>query len=319
MVQSLGKLEKVNIRKIWEYEALSFTPWLAHPDNLSLLGDALGIEFNTENIKTEVGVGDFNADIVTADYSDRAIIIENQLERTDHDHLGKCITYAAGIGAETIIWIASNIRDEHRQAVEWLNFNSSDKINFFLVELEACKIGDSKPAPHFLIVESPNEWTKVVRSQNNSNSSVSEVKLRQQRFFEMVRDYGLEHSKKVLSWQKPRPQHWYTIRYGGKAHFNVLANTREKCIYIELYIDGGKDSDAQNRLIFDNIYKDKDKIESEIGELIWYDKDDARMKLIRYRIDKDPADDKESEEALPLVIEKLDQFISIFPKYWKNI
>ena len=131
MVQSLGKLEKVNIRKIWEHEALSFTPWLAHPDNLSLLGDALGIEFNTENIKTEVGVGDFNADIVTADYSDRAIIIENQLERTDHDHLGKCITYAAGIGAETIIWIASNIRDEHRQAVEWLNFNSSDKINFF--------------------------------------------------------------------------------------------------------------------------------------------------------------------------------------------
>lgn len=139
MVQSLGKLEKVNIRKIWEHEALSFTPWLAHPDNLSLLGDALGIEFNTENIKTEVGVGDFNADIVTADYSDRSIIIENQLERTDHDHLGKCITYAAGIGAETIIWIASNIRDEHRQAVEWLNFNSSDKINFFWLSLRRIK------------------------------------------------------------------------------------------------------------------------------------------------------------------------------------
>lgn len=99
----------------------------------------------------------------------------------------------------------------------------------------------------------------------------------------------------------------------------MLANTREKCIYIELYIYGGKDSDAQNRLIFDNIYKHKDKIESEVGELIWHNRDDACMKLVRYRIDKDPADDKESEEALPLVIEKLDQFISIFPKYWKNI
>lgn len=318
MVQSLGKLEKVDIRKIWEHEALSFTPWLASPDNLTLLGDALGVEFNTENIKTEVGVGDFSADILTTDYSGRTIIIENQLERTDHDHLGKCITYAAGVGAEMIIWIARNIRDEHRQAIEWLNLNSSDKINFFLVELEAYKIGDSKPAPHFAVIESPNEWTKVVRGQNNGNNSISEVKLKQQRFFEMVRDYGLEHSKKVPSWQKPQPQHWYTISYGTTAHFNVLANTRESCIYIELYIDGGKDSEAQNRRVFDNIYKDKDKIESEIGELVWHDKEDARMKLVRYRIDKDPTDEKDAEEALPIVIEKLDQFISIFPKYWKK-
>lgn len=318
MVQSLGKLEKVDIREIWEHEALSFTPWLASPDNLTLLGDALGVEFNTENIKTEVGVGDFSADILTTDYSGRTIIIENQLECTDHDHLGKCITYAAGVGAEMIIWIARNIRDEHRQAIEWLNLNSSDKINFFLVELEAYKIGDSKPAPHFAVIESPNEWTKVIRGQNNGNNSISEVKLKQQRFFEMVRDYGLEHSKKVPSWQKPQPQHWYTISYGTTAHFNVLANTRESCIYIELYIDGGKDSEAQNRRVFDNIYKDKDKIESGIGELVWHDKEDARMKLVRYRIDKDPTDEKDAEEALPIVIEKLDQFISIFPKYWKK-
>lgn len=245
MTQLVSRLEKVDIRKIWEHEALSFTPWLAIPDNLQLLGEALGIEFNTENIKTEVGVGDFSADILTTDSFDRTITIENQLESTDHDHLGKCITYAAGVGAETIIWIARYIRDEHRQAVEWLNLHSSDKLNFFLVELEAYKIDNSNPAPHFAVVESPNEWTKAVRGQNNN---VSEVKLKQQRFFEMLRDYGMEHAKKVQSWQKPQPQHWYTISAGSSvAHFNVLTNSREACIFIEVYIDGGKGAELKKQ------------------------------------------------------------------------
>lgn len=319
MVQLLGKLEKVDIRKIWEHEALSFTPWLTMPENLSQLGEALGIEFDEDNIQKEVGVGDFSADILTSDLSGRKVVIENQLEKTDHDHLGKCITYAAGVGAETIIWIARNVRDEHKQAIEYLNQNSSDKLNIFLVQLEAYKIGDSKPAPHFTVIEGPNEWTKVVRGQNSSNGNVSEVKLKQQSFFEMVRDYGLEHSKKVSSWQKPQPQHWYAIRSGSSvAHFNILTNSREACTFVEVYIDGGKDSETENRRIYDRIYQDKDKIESEIGELIWNDNEENRSKMIRYRIDKDPMDDQQAQESLPLVIEKLDQFISIFPKYWKK-
>ncbi len=320
MAQLLGKLEKVDIRKIWEHEALSFTPWLAMPENLSQLGEALGIEFDEDNIQKEVGVGDFSADILTSDLSGRKVVIENQLEKTDHDHLGKCITYTAGVGAEIIIWIARNVCDEHKQAVEYLNQNSSDKLNIFLVQLEAYKIGDSEPAPHFTVIESPNEWTKVVRGQNNSSSNVSEVKLKQQSFFEMVRDYGMEHSKKVPSWQKSQPQHWYTIRSGSSvAHFNILTNSREACTFVEVYIDGGKKTrKAENRRIYDRIYQDKDKIESEIGELIWNDNEENRSKMIRYRIDKDPMDDQQAQESLPLVIEKLDQFISIFPKYWKK-
>lgn len=176
MTQLLEKLEKVDIRRIWGHEALSFTPWLAAPENLAQLGDALGIEFDEDDIRQGVGVGDFSADILTSDLSGRKVIIENQLEKTDYDYLGKCITYAAGIGAEIIIWIARNVRDEHRQAVEYLNLNSSDKLNIFLVQLEAYKIGDSKPAPHFMVVESPNEWTKAVRDQNGNN--VSEIKLK---------------------------------------------------------------------------------------------------------------------------------------------
>lgn len=319
MAQPLGKLEKVDIRKIWEHEALSFTPWLSMPENLAQLGEAIGIEFDQDDVRKEVSVGDFNIDILTSDLAGRKIVIENQLERTDHDHLGKCITYAAGKDAEIIIWIAREVRDEHKQAIEFLNSNSSDKLNFFLVQLEAYKIGDSHPAPHFTVIESPNEWTKVVRGQNNESSKVSEVKLKQQSFFEMVREYGLRYSKKVPSWQKPSPQHWYNISSGSSvAHFSILTNSREACIYIEAYIDGGKDSETRNRQIYDKIYQDKDKIEAEIGSLIWNDNEENRSKMIRYRINMDPMNEKQAQESLPLVIEKLDQFMNIFPKYWKK-
>lgn len=319
MSQPLGKLEKVAIRQIWEHEALSFTPWLAKPENLAQLGETIGIEFDEDDIRKEVSTGDFNIDILTSDLSERKIVIENQLEKTDHDHLGKCITYAAGKGAEVVIWIASEIRDEHRQAIEFLNLNSSDKFNFFLVQIEAYKIGDSKPAPHFTIIESPNGWTKTIRGQNNESSGVSETKLKQQNFFEMVREYGQEHSKKVASWQKPAPQHWYNVRSGSSmAHFSILTNSREACIYLEVYIDGGKNSEMKNRQIYDRIYLDKDKIEAETGPLIWNDNEDNRSKMIRYRIDADPMDSKQAQEALPIVIEKLDQFMDIFPKYWKK-
>ncbi len=318
MAQPLGKLEKVDIRKIWEHGALSFTSWLAIPENLAQLGGALGIEFNEDDIRQEVGVGDFSADILTSDLSGRKVIIENQLEQTDHGHLGKCITYAAGVGAEIIIWIARSVRDEHRRAVEFLNLNSSDKLSIFLVQLEAYKIGDSRPAPHFTVVEGPNEWAKAVRDRNNS-VNVSDIRLKQQRFFEMVREYGLEHSKEVLSWQKPQPQHWYTVRSGSSmAHFNVLTNSREARILIEACIDGGKDSEIENKQIYDRIYQDKDGIESEIGPLIWGGSEKHQLKTIKYRINMNPMDEKQAQESLPLVIEKLDQFISIFPKYWKK-
>lgn len=187
------------------------------------------------------------------------------------------------------------------------------------MQLEAYKIGDSRPAPHFTVIESPNEWTKVVRGQNNGGGGVSEIKLGQQRFFEMVRDYGLEHSKKILGWQKPQPQHWYPIRAGSSAaHFTVIVDSRKECIYVEVYIDGGKDSELENRRIYDKIYHDKGRVEAEVGPLIWNDNEENRSKIIRYRIDKDPMNEEQASEALPLVIEKLDQFMSIFPKYWKK-
>ena len=157
----LGRLEKVELRDVWKHEALDFTNWLAKEENITLLSDTVGIDI--EIIETEASVGSFNVDVLAKDNNTESkIIIENQLERTDHDHLGKIITYASGYDAETIIWLVKGVRDEHKKAIEWLNNHLDEKINIFLVTIEVWKIGDSKPAPKYNIVESPNNWAKVI-------------------------------------------------------------------------------------------------------------------------------------------------------------
>lgn len=162
MGYDLDHLKKVELRKVWPHEALDFTKWLSSPANLNMLGEAVGVEL--ELIETESSVGSFNVDIYAQEAgTGRKVIIENQLEETNHDHLGKVITYAAGKGAQVIIWVVSHARDEHRQAIEWLNEHTDNDFGFFLVEIELWTIGDSKPAPRFNVVGQPNEWTKALR------------------------------------------------------------------------------------------------------------------------------------------------------------
>ena len=157
---NLGKLEEViDIRSVWPDEAHDFTPWLAQPENMEILADTIGIEITVED--TEVSVGDFRADITAYETdTDRKILIENQLKDTNHEHLGKLITYAAGTGADFIIWIVKHVRDEHRAAVEWLNNHTDEQIGFFLCEIKVFQIGDSMKAPKFEVIEKPNDWVK---------------------------------------------------------------------------------------------------------------------------------------------------------------
>ena len=212
----------VSVRDIWEHEALGVTPWLA--DHLTELGEELLVDFADEDVEKEVSVGDFNIDIVAKDSDGRTVIIENQLERTDHDHLGKCITYAAGKGASTIIWVARDARQEHRKAIEWLNSVSSDDVRFFLVQIEAWRIGDSDPAARFNVVESPNDWAKTV-----SRTAIKDtpLKLAQRDFWVEVVAYGREHAKRVKSWRTPAPQHWFDITIGIKpAHLALTVDSR---------------------------------------------------------------------------------------------
>lgn len=160
-MKPLGKLERIDPRKVWTTEAQDFTPWLAQEENLSLLGEAIGIELEHE--ATEKSVGPFRADILCKDtVTGNWVLIENQLGRTDHDHLGKLLTYASGLNAVTIVWLAQPFTDEHRATLDWLNEITDDSFNFFGLEIEVWRIGDSAPAPKFNIVCKPNDWTSSV-------------------------------------------------------------------------------------------------------------------------------------------------------------
>ena len=157
MKTPLGKLERINLREAWKHEALEFTPWLAQEDNLELLAETLGL-VELELVGTEHWVGDFKLDVLCSD-DDGQIIIENQLEKTNHSHLGQIITYAAGVGARKVIWLAESFRAEHVAALDFLNQNTTEGLNFFAVEVELWRIGNSPMAPSFNVVVKPNDWT----------------------------------------------------------------------------------------------------------------------------------------------------------------
>lgn len=171
----LGTIKKVDLKSVWPHEALDFTKWLAEESSLALLSEAVGMDLELREV--ESAVGSFRADIYAADTATGAkVIIENQLEDTNHDHLGKIITYAAGKGAQVVIWIVRHARDEHRQAIEWLNAHTDDEAAFFLVEIEVWSIGDSLPAPRFNVVEQPNEWARAVKASEGM-SETDKIKL----------------------------------------------------------------------------------------------------------------------------------------------
>lgn len=174
---------------MWKHEAGDFTPWLAKHENLRFLGEVLGMKLKLEG--TEVGVGDYAADILAFDTADNSrVVIENQLEKTDHGHLGQILTYAAGLNALKVIWIAKQFTDEHRAALDWLNENTRENIRFFGLEIEVWRIDDSLPAPKFNIVAKPNDWTKSLPTE------LSPVKRAQLDFWRGFADYAPEHQSR---------------------------------------------------------------------------------------------------------------------------
>ena len=172
----LGRLKKVDLREFFKDEAKDFTPWLAEEENLELLGETLGLDIELED--TEGRIGKFSADIVGLDRSsNRIIIIENQLEKTNHDHLGKIITYGGGKNAGIVIWICKKIQQEHRKGLDYLNDISTEDYSFFGIEMELWKIGQSEPAPKFNIVVSPNEWSKSVKASTSTSGTLTDTKI----------------------------------------------------------------------------------------------------------------------------------------------
>ena len=235
---NLGEIKRVELRDVWQHEAHDFTKWLSEEPNLALLGSEIGIEL--ELIETESPVGSFNVGLYAQESgTGRKVVIENQLEDTNHDHLGKIITYAAGKGAEVVVWVVARARDEHRQAIEWRNQHTDSDFGFFLVEVELWAIGDSLPAPRFNVVERPNEWTKAIKLSEGL-SDIERVKLS---YWTKYRDIALSKPEftKEFNPQKPSKNHWTILRCGTSAyHIALLIDTQKGRIGVEFYVNDDK-------------------------------------------------------------------------------
>ena len=266
-METLGRLESVNPRNVWEGEASHFTPWLAKPENLSLLAETLSLELELE--AQEKSVGPFRADLLCKDlYSDDWVLIENQLERTDHKHLGQLMTYASGLKAVTIVWIATRFTEEHRATLDWLNQITDESFRFFGLELEAWRIGESRAAPKFNIVSQPNNWSKSVAFAAHAieERELSETRQRQLDYWSRFHDALDRHNGVISGRRKPQPQPWMSYSVGKSGvSVNASMSRPNALIKAEIYLSGA--NAASN---FEELRKSKSEIESRLGfELEW--------------------------------------------------
>ena len=304
----LGKLQEVDIRKLWSHEQYDFSEWLSKPENLELLNEAIGLTLS--EVEKEVYVGAYRCDLVGVDETTGdKVIIENQLEMSNHDHLGKIITYASGLDAKVVVWIVKEAREEHRSAIEWLNNNTSEKLNFFLIEVHAYQIGDSLCAPKFEIVEKPNGFIKNAKTQSGSadyNKSQGERIEFWTKFNEILVERG-----KPFNVRKPTTDHWYDVAIGtSDAHISLTLVNKDGCVGVELYINDNKD-------LFDKLYLQKDEIESKLAvPLDWQRLDGKKASRIMHRIPGLNFDDHSNYDLLiNSMIDKAILFSDVFKKY----
>ena len=258
---AIGKLEEVDIRELWKHEQYDFSEWLSKKENIENLNDILGLTL--VDISKETYVGSYRCDLFAKDETTGIkVIIENQLEMSNHDHLGKIITYASGLDAKVVVWIVKEAREEHRSAIEWLNNNTNNNINFFLIEIHAYKIGNSDNAPMFQVIEQPNDFIKNNKSTNSSDT-MNKSQSQRVEFWNQFNNVLVERGK-PFNVRKATTDHWYNVAIGtSDAHIDITLVNKDSVIGVELYITDNKD-------LFDKLYQKKDEIESDLGlELDW--------------------------------------------------
>jgi hypothetical protein len=309
---TLGRLQQVDIREIWKNESWDFTPWLAEPDNIRLLGDTIGVELEVESVEKEVGR--FYADILCKETSsDRYVVVENQIEKTDHDHLGKTITYASGLGATAVVWIAKHFTDEHRAALDWLNEITNADVAFFGLEIEAWRIGDSPAAPKFNVVCRPNDFTTAEPPGELSPTGQAQLD-----FWLAFKEFMEESSS--IKCSKPAAQTWmnHPIGRSGVWIASILStwdsatNKQSGELRVELGID-----DGHARATFAALGKERETIEAALhervpDELIWHSKEDVRACKLYVRQAEPVLDRDRWPEYREWLRTRLEAFDSVF-------
>lgn len=300
----MGRLEKVDLREGWSSEANDFTPWLAQEENLKLLGDTIGIELELE--AQEKNVGPFRADILCKDTAtNNWVLIENQLARTDHIHLGQLLTYAAGLDAVTIVWVAANFTDEHRATLDWLNEITEDRFNFFGLEIELWRIEGSPPAPKFNIASEPNDWSRAISKA--ITRGLTETQIKQLEYWTALKAH-LEANESEVSMSKPQAANW--MGFGiGRTSFALFAtvNSIKQKLGVEVYM-----YEANAKTFFHLLYRQKREIESEMGTgLDWQElpgKKTCKIALCKSNTDPLKEEDwPDQHEWFRQTLEKFDQ------------
>lgn len=306
----LGRLERCELRDIWMSEAADFTPWLARPENLVALGEALGLQLELE--AQEKTVGPFRADILCKDVdTDHWVLIENQLERTDHTHLGQLLTYASGLEAVTIIWVAARFTEEHRSTLDWLNKITDERFRFFGLEVELWRIGTSSPAPKFNVVSKPNNWSQSVAQAAKAidDSELTEVRLLQRDYWTALLPRLDTARGPVKGNKKPQPRSWMQFAIGrAKIHIaSVMVRPRNQ-IQVELYLKGIH-AKARYRML----RAQRPTIEKELGySLIWEELPEGQDSRIFVALDANPEDESDWPRQHDWLVARLNQLYRVF-------
>lgn len=304
VADGIGVIQAVDLREVWVKEAYDFTPWLAK--NINLLSQTLGLDLELR--AEEAAVGNFSLDLLAHDLgSDRVVIIENQLSVTDHDHLGKLLTYAAGYDAGVAVWIASSFREEHRQALDWMNQRTDTSTEFFGIVVEAWRIDCSRPACNLKIVSAPNSWQKSVGKKSAASSSRGE---RYQQFFQRLLDElrGIGFTKAKAA----QPQNWYSFSSGMTGITYGTTFSMDSRVRAEVYIGRG-DRDI-NKAIFDHLLGSRAEIEHEFGALLEWERlnDRTASRIAIYRSGSIDDENLDLEELVEWNISYLQTLRTVF-------
>jgi hypothetical protein len=270
----IGRIERVPLREVWRHEAHNLTVWLE--ENIDVLSDVLN--FQLVSVEREHSAGAFSADLVGEDEAARTVVIENQLERSNHDHLGKLITYVAFLDARAAVWIVSEPRPEHVRAISWLN--DSSPADFYLLKIEGIRIGNSVPAPLLTLIVGPSQETREL-------GEVKKVRAERHQVYRRFWTELLERARVASSLHRAvSPGDYPWIGAGaGKTGLSFNYSITRHGATTELYIDRGRDTETENKAIFDELESHRLEIETSFGkELEWQRLDGKRACRIAERI-----------------------------------
>lgn len=313
---NLSKITEIPPRRYWQSESSDFTPWLAEEDNIALLSEAISLDLEVVSREEKIDGG--RADLLCVESgTERNVIIENQLEKTDPDHLGRILSYASALNASTIIWIATEFDEQYRATVDWLNRVTGEEFNFFGIEIHLLQIGNSDYAPQFKVVAKPNDWQKRVMSSSKvGDNDLSDMKKSQKQYWEEFVSYMKANPSKLFHTQTPAPQHWMNIAIGRSYFYmSVCVSSRENKISVQFWINNENPKAA-----FDSLLVHKQQSLTEISaDIDWLRLDDRKQSSVQLSKPYDFLDVSTRQAQFVWFKEFIEKFITFFKPKIKNL